>query len=101
MQIQQPSLLGQIPLNFYTQVLLGFALESRDVETAVQNLTVGARTLIESFPFLAGQVILEGKSSTSSGVYRTVAREGVHVLSVKDCTSLCPSFADILRARPA
>ena len=99
MQLQQPSLLGQLPLNFYTQVLLGFPLESQNIEAAVQNLTSGVRTLIKSFPFLAGQVVLEGKDSTRSGVYRVVARDGVEILNVKDCTSLCPSFADILSAR--
>ena len=55
--------------------------------------------MIESFPFLAGQVILEGKDATSSGVYRVVAREDVDILNVKDCTSSCSSFADIVAAR--
>lgn len=99
MQIQQPSLLGQLPLNFYTQVLLGFSLESQNIEAAVQNLTDGIRALIKGFPFLAGQVILEGKNTTSSGVYRVVAREDVDILNIKDCTSTCSSFADILSAR--
>lgn len=99
MQIQQTSLLGQLPLNFYTQVLLGFPLESQNIEAAVQNLTDGIQTLIKSFPFLAGQVILGGKDSTSSGVYRVVARDDGDILKIKDCTSACSSFADILSAR--
>ena len=99
MQIQQPSLLGQVPLNFYTQVLLGFSLDPQNIEAAVKNLTDGIRTLIESFPFLAGRVVLEGNNSTSSGVYRVVAREDVDILKIKDCTSYCVSFADILSAK--
>ena len=99
MQFQQPSPLGQLPLNFYTQVLLGFSLESQNLEAAVQNLTDEIQTLIKSIPFLAGQVTLEGKNSTSSGVYRIVARENVDILSIKNCISSCSSFADILSAR--
>jgi trichothecene 3-O-acetyltransferase len=99
MQIQQPSVLGQIPLNFYTQVLLGFPLESQEIEAAVQSLNHGVQVLIRTFPFLAGQVILEGKDSTSSGIYRVVPQQHLDILRVKDCTALCPSYNEIVHAK--
>lgn len=99
MQMQQPSLLGQIPLNFYTQVLLGFPLESHGIEAAVRSLNHGVQVLTKTFPFLAGQVSLEGKDSTSSGVYRVVPQQHLDILRVKDCAALCPSYEDIFHAR--
>jgi hypothetical protein len=99
MDFPQPSLLGQIPLNFYTQVLFGFPLATKDIEAAVHNLNSSLQVLVNNFPFLAGQVILEGKDSTSSGIYRVVLQEDAQILSVKESTALCPSFAEIAAAQ--
>jgi trichothecene 3-O-acetyltransferase len=99
---QQPTIFGQLPLSTYTVILLGFRVEVHDRDVVIETLHRASSKLRTAFPFLAGQVILEGKDdSTSSGTYRTIpyephSRSFVHV---KDCSDLCPSLDDLLAAK--
>jgi trichothecene 3-O-acetyltransferase len=99
---QQPTIIGQLPLSTYTVILLGFRVEAHDRDVAIETLHRASSKLTTTFPFLAGQVVLEGKDdSTSSGTYRATpyephSRSFVHV---KDCSDLCPSLDDLLAAK--
>src|SRR5271156_56535 len=101
--MQQPSIFGQLLLDTYTVILLGFRIPdtvSRDA--VVANLDQSALKLTSIFPFLAGQVVVEGKDAMSTGNYRTVPYEphtGKSVVRVKDCVELCPSFDELAAAK--
>src|SRR5712664_3347142 len=94
--MQQPSIFGQLVIDTYTIILLGFRIpDTVSKDAVVANLDQAALKLTTAFPFLAGQVINEGKDATCTGTYSTVPYEphtGKSVVHVKDCAELCPSF---------
>ena len=100
------SIFDQIPsLGAYTVLCLLWPIEDAAKDEVVTALEKASLTLTKSFPFLAGQVINEkakGTEDTSSGTYRVADYEphnGKPPVRVKDCTSLCPSYEELRKAR--
>lgn len=96
--------LGQMPsLSRYTIITLGFAVKD---ETAAQSiLDRAANEIVDSFPWLAGQVVVEPAADKvlSSGIFKIIdykPHDGKSkFVHVKDCKNLCPGFDDLLKSR--
>ncbi|KAG9250773.1 transferase family-domain-containing protein [Emericellopsis atlantica] len=100
--LRQPGIFGQLCWDTYTVLILGFADQpgtTRDDNVA--TLDKAALKVFDAYPSLAGQVIKTGISDTNSGKYEIVPypphQNKSPVLS-KDCTALCPSYAEIAAA---
>jgi hypothetical protein len=97
--------LGQMPsLSRYTIITLGFALE--DGSDTQSILDRAANEIVDSFPWLAGQVVVEKPAKdnlTSSGTFKIIEykpHDGKSkFVHVKNCTDLCPSFAELVESR--
>ncbi|KFY98591.1 hypothetical protein V498_01381 [Pseudogymnoascus sp. VKM F-4517 (FW-2822)] len=94
--------LGQIT-PAYTLVTLGFPIESESQQTAaVYSLEKAAGEIIQAYPWLAGQVVIEGFEDGSSGTYKVVGYEPHETTSrfvhVKDCTGDCPAYTELVQA---
>lgn len=100
---------GQMPsLSTYTIITLGFSLP--DPSNLEATLSSAANSIVSSFPWLAGQVVVDhsdshsdGTETPSSGIFK-IAEYEPHsgpskFVHIKDCTSLCPSFAELSAAR--
>lgn len=100
--LRQPGIFGQVNWDTYTLLLLGFRTAPGETpEKITETLDKAALKLLEAYPFLAGQVINEGRSKTSSGTYRIVPyppHDGKSPVRSKDCSSLCPSYDEIFDA---
>ncbi|OBT64302.1 hypothetical protein VE03_06777 [Pseudogymnoascus sp. 23342-1-I1] len=95
--------LGQIT-PAYTIVTLGFPIENESQKAAaISTFEKAAGEIIQAYPWLAGQVIIEGFGDGSSGTYKVVGYEPHETASrfvhVKDCTDNCPTYADLVKAR--
>ena len=101
-KLRQPGIFGQLCWDTYTLIILGFPNRpgtSRDEVLA--TLDRSALDLLQAYPFLAGQVIKEGRTTTNSGTYKIVPyppHENKSPVRRKDCTELCPSYEEILSA---
>ncbi|KAF9972633.1 hypothetical protein BGZ73_004224 [Actinomortierella ambigua] len=94
-------ILGQQPLlNLYTQITLAYPI-AHDEEAChsaiVTTLNTGLHRLFSSFPWLAGQVVQQGASESSSGVFKIVPFPEHEPLVVKDLCNdpLIPTFATL------
>ncbi|OQU93550.1 hypothetical protein CLAIMM_00043 [Cladophialophora immunda] len=101
--MRQPGIFGQLCWDTYTIVVLGFRTAAGSTpETVTKALDQAALRLLDAYPFLTGKVINEGRSATSSGIYRIVPyaphSDGKSPVRPKDCTRLCPSYDEIVRA---
>lgn len=88
----------------YTLVTLGFRLENESQQgPAIDTLKKGATEIIDAYPWLAGQAVLEGFGEGNSGTYRIVRYEPHETSSkfvhIKDCTELCPSYEELVKAK--
>ena len=95
--------LGQLTPT-YTLITLGFPLEDESQQApVVATLEKAAEDIIQVYPWLAGQVINEGSGDGNTGTYKIVRYEpheaSSRFIHVKDCTDLCPSYADLVKAR--
>ncbi|RDW60747.1 hypothetical protein BP6252_12130 [Coleophoma cylindrospora] len=97
--------MGQMPrISKYIIVTLGFALEDgSDIQSTLYR---AANEIVDSFPWLAGQVVVEkaaGDASVSSGTFKIIGYEPHNGKSkfvhVKDCKNLCPSYAKLVNSR--
>lgn len=98
--------LGQMPrLSRYTIITLGFALKD---ELDIGPILIGAANeIVDSFPWLAGQVVVEKPAAedrlTSSGTFKVVGYEphagNSKFVHVKNCRGLSPSFAELVKSR--
>jgi hypothetical protein len=99
--LQQPTVIGQLPISTYTVMLLGFRTnDGRD--EVIMNLHRAASKVISTFPVLGGQVVLDGKdSATTTGTYRTIPYEphSKSFVHLKDCSDICPSLDELLAAK--
>ncbi|KAL7952705.1 transferase family domain-containing protein [Trichoderma compactum] len=77
---------GQQPrLNIYTQLCLCFAMpEGVAQSTIVGTLESGLQRLTASFPWIAGQVVVEGYGTGNSGVFKIGELQEIPYLAVKD-----------------
>ena len=101
-ELRQPGPIGQVGFDSYTIIVLGFRVANNEREKATAALYAASLKLAEAYPWLAGQVIIEGRTSTKSGQYKIVPyaeHEGKSLVHVKDCTSKCPSYDEILAAK--
>ncbi|EXJ56701.1 hypothetical protein A1O7_07045 [Cladophialophora yegresii CBS 114405] len=101
--MRQPGIFGQLNWDTYTVVVLGFRISSGQIPDSItRELDQAAVKLLSAYPFLTGQVINEGRSSTTSGTYRIVPypphSDGKSPVRQKDCTQSCPSYDEIIRA---
>lgn len=97
--------LGQMPrISRYTIITLGLALEDgSDIQSILDR---AANEIVDSFPWLAGQVVVEKPAEdklTSSGTFKIIEYKPHDGMSkfvhVKDCKDLCPSFAELGKSR--
>lgn len=97
--------LGQmIGVHTYNVKTLGFTTpDSAAQDRAIAALTAAANKLAAHLPWLTGQVVNVGASSTSSGTFKVVAyspHEGPSkFIHVKDCKELLKPYATILEAK--
>ncbi|QYT00172.1 hypothetical protein H0G86_007270 [Trichoderma simmonsii] len=77
---------GQQPrLNIHTQICLCFAMPDGVAQsTIVSTLESGLRRLTASFPWIAGQVVVEGDGPGNSGVFKIKELQEMPYLAVKD-----------------
>ncbi|PNP42134.1 hypothetical protein TGAMA5MH_05815 [Trichoderma gamsii] len=80
---------GQQPrLNIHTQICLCFSTPIDVAQsTIVKTLATGLQRLTAGFPWVAGQVVVEGSSAGSSGVFKIRELGNVPYLAVKDLRS--------------
>ena len=100
--LRQPGIFGQLCFDSYTIITLGFAVDDSHRDAVLQNLDEASLKLTAAFPFIGGQVIIEGRTSTSSGLYKIVPyapHNGHSVVRRKDCTSLLPSYSEMVSAK--
>ncbi|KAJ2980775.1 hypothetical protein NQ176_g2433 [Zarea fungicola] len=101
-QLRQPGIFGQLCWDTYTVILLGFADQPGITRDAVlDTLDRSALRLLEAYPSLAGQVVKQNQSATNSGTYRIVPyppHQNKSPVRRKDCTKLCPSYEEIIKA---
>ena len=101
-KLRQPGIFGQLCWDTYTVIILGFPSQpgtSRD--DVLATLDKSALKLFEAYPHLAGQVVKKGQTATNSGRYEIVPyppHDGKTPVLRKDCTELCPTYDDILKA---
>ncbi len=100
--MRQPGIFGQMCWDTYTVGVLGFRTAADQTpNTITQGLDQAAIKLLAAYPFLAGQVVVEGRSDTNSGTYKIVPyppHSGKSPVRRKDCTQLCASYDEIIRA---
>ena len=97
MPLRQPGIFGQMTWDTYTVVLLGFRT-SKPHNVVLDALDTAAQRLTSAFPFLAGQIVLEGRTATSSGTYSIAPyspHDGKSLITRKDCTTICPNFEEM------
>ncbi|KAL7947786.1 transferase family domain-containing protein [Trichoderma barbatum] len=77
---------GQQPrLNIHTQICLCFEMPNDVAQsTIVSTLTSGLERLAAGFPWVAGQVVVEGSGVGSSGVFKIKELQDIPYMAVKD-----------------
>jgi hypothetical protein len=88
----------------YTLLTLGFPVQEESQQgTIIEVLENAANDIIEAYPWLAGQVITECATETSTGTFKIVRyppHEGKsRFIHRKDCRDLCPSYQDLVEPR--
>lgn len=101
-KLRQPGIFGQLCWDTYTVVILGFADQpGSSREKVMASLDSSALKLLSAYPFLAGQVVKQNKTSTNSGTYEIIPyppHENKSPVRRKDCDDLLPSYERILKA---
>src|SRR5688572_31469309 len=90
----------------YTILTLGFSTidEAAQLRT-ISSFSAAADKIVENIPWLAGQVVIEGRTQSDSGTNRVIAyppHDGPgKFLRVKDCRKIqdMPTYEDILLKR--
>ena len=66
---------GQQTLPIYTQICFGFPLtDAQSYSSVIDNLASASRKLYAEFPWLAGRVVNEGATESSSGLFKIKPR---------------------------
>jgi len=97
--------MGQFPqLKTYNHGVIIFPLSDEiSQESVVQALEAATAKIISKIPWLGQQVVHEGKELGNSGTSKLAPwppRASPNTLiHVKDCSSLCPSYDEILKAQ--
>ena len=96
---------GQLRLlKSYTQFVLCFPVpEGTSRESVVEALQSASLKVTSTFPWLAAKVINEGSGLDNSGVFKLAHcpkwESPNTILRIKDCSDVCPSYAEILEAK--
>lgn len=96
---------GQLRLlKSYTHFLLCFPIpEASSQQSVLESLASATLKITAAFPWLTGKVINEGAGPGNSGMFKVAHCEKWEppntILQVKDCSNLCPSFAEIVAAK--
>jgi hypothetical protein len=97
---------GQLPfLKTYSHLLLAFPLQNDETsrKAAVERLQSAVAKLLDALPWLAAKVINQNSGPGNSGRFElaSCARWSPpnSILRVKDCSSLCPPYEDLIRER--
>lgn len=104
-ETQYADVLGQFPiLKTYHAVIALFPLKEKTLrDSVVQALEDGIDRLVTQIPWLADQVINEGKTTGSSGVFKLApwpsSEPPNKILRVKDCSDLVPIYEEIIKAK--
>ncbi|KAK1991666.1 trichothecene 3-O-acetyltransferase [Colletotrichum falcatum] len=79
-------ILGQLPnLNIYTQIAVCFSVEDESsIPSIISTLNNGLERLTAAFPWIAGQVVNEGASGDSTGIFKIQPHEATPPLVIKD-----------------
>ena len=102
---QYADVLGQFPiLKTYHNVTALFPLkENTPRDSVVQALQDGIDRLVTKIPWLADQVINEGKTTRSSGIFKLAPWPSSvppnKILRVKDRSDLVPKYEHIIKAK--
>lgn len=100
--LRQPGLFGQFPFDSYTVIVFGFKIPIEAREAVCHSLDTASVKLAKLFPWLAGQVVIQERTTTDSGRY-AIVEGSPHldqgIFRQKDCTSLCPTYAELLEAK--
>ncbi|PYI35704.1 putative trichothecene 3-O-acetyltransferase [Aspergillus indologenus CBS 114.80] len=97
--------IGQLAgLKTYTHLLLSFPIADRYAQRAAINaLYTATETLISEFPWLAAEVVHEGRTPGNSGTFRLQScpefSQPEDLVIVRDASSICPSYKEICAAR--
>ncbi|KIW12746.1 hypothetical protein PV08_07932 [Exophiala spinifera] len=101
-KLRQPGIFGQLCWDTYTLILLGFPdRQGSSRDQVLSTLDSAALRLLSAYPSLAGQVVNRGRTATNSGTYEIVPyppHENKSPVRRKDCSDLCPSYDEILKA---
>lgn len=92
--------LGQLPmLQVYAQILYLFPLpENVPREAVLNDLSRAIASVRKAVPWMGAKVINEGKSETSSGLYKLASCDSpLYEINVRDLTNdkSCPSYKDL------
>jgi trichothecene 3-O-acetyltransferase len=101
-ELRQPGPLGQLTFDSYTVICLGFRVDNDARDQATAALDAASIKLTAAFPWLAGQVIIQGRTDKQSGKYAIVPypeQEGKSLVQRKDCTQLSPSYDQIIASK--
>lgn len=101
--MRQPGGFGQMCWDTYTVGVLGFRIApTQSPATITKALDQAAIKLLDAYPFLAGKVINEGRSSTSSGTYKIVPypphSNGKSPVQSQDLSHKFPSYDELIKA---
>ncbi|OJJ95701.1 hypothetical protein ASPACDRAFT_126495 [Aspergillus aculeatus ATCC 16872] len=97
--------IGQLAgLKTYTHLLLSFPIPDRHAQrAAITALYTATGTLISEFPWLAAEVVHEGRTPGNSGTFRLQScpefSQPEDLVIVRDASSICPSYQEICAAR--
>lgn len=97
--------IGQLwRLKTYTHILLCFAVpDETSLASIIDDLEKATTKLIYTFPWLAAKVVNEGSGPNNSGVFKLEKCSQFSppnsILRFKDCSELCPPYADIIQAQ--
>lgn len=103
-QARYEDVIGQFPiLKTYNHGLLLFPIADDSArESVVKALEEGTAEVVSKIPWLADQVVDEGKDHGKSGPYKLAPwpkdAQPNRIVRVKDCSNVCPSYADLIKA---
>ncbi|KAI9879280.1 MAG: hypothetical protein M1830_009010 [Pleopsidium flavum] len=104
-QARYQDVLGQFPqLKTYNHGTFLFPLsDETSRESVVEALETATAKITSKIPWLADQVVNEGKGPGNSGTFKLAPWPSSAPLNtlvrVKDCSDVCPLYADIIKAQ--
>lgn len=104
--MEELSIMDQLPfMHFYSQMIVCFPLAgTTDKSETIAHLENGLRTLVQVFPFLNKQAVLEldpGSIVTTSGIHKLAPRDNGEelMLRVNELAGHFPSYEQISKSR--